>query len=265
MHPMVNIAVRAVRSAGNVIARHVDRLDRVTVERKADNDFVSEVDRLAEREIIEVLRRAYPDHAILGEESGGSGDSDHVWVIDPLDGTTNFLHGLPHFAISVALRIRGVVDVGVIYDPLRQELFTAKRGGGATLEGRRLRMTPRRSLDGALIGTGFPFRYPQHLPAYMGMFQDVMQRCGDIRRGGSAALDLAYVAASRLDGFWEIGLKEWDIAAGALMIQEAGGMVSDFTGADRHLSTGNVVAGSPKLFRDLMRTLHPHLTPALRG
>ncbi len=264
MHPMVNIAVRAARGAGNIIARHMDRLDRVTVEIKADNDFVTEVDRMAEREIVAVLRKAYPDHAVRGEEFGDSGDSDYVWIIDPLDGTTNFLHGFPTFSVSIALRHRGVLEVGVIYDPVRQELFTAKRGAGAMLDGRRLRMTPRRSLQAALIGTGFPFKCPEHLDAYVGMFRAVLERAGDVRRTGSAALDLAYVAANRLDGFWEIGLEEWDIAAGTLLIQEAGGQISDLGGGDRHHDTGNVAAGSPKLFRDLLQTLHPHLTPALR-
>lgn len=264
MHPMVNIAVRAARSAGTIIVRNLDRLDRIAVDRKGENDFVSEVDRMAEREIVHTLHKAYPDHAIVGEEFGGERRGDYVWVIDPLDGTTNFLHGFPHFAVSIALCHRGVPDVGVIYDPLRQELFTAKRGGGATFENHRMRMRPLRSVDGALLGTGFPFRHPELREAYLGMFGELLGRAGDIRRAGSAALDLAYVANGRLDGFWEIGLKEWDMAAGALMVQEAGGMVGDFTGSERFLDNGNIVAGSPKLFQDMLRTLAPYLTPALR-
>ena len=263
MHPMVNIAVRAARGAGMIIARNADRLDRVEVERKGSNDFVTEVDRLAEQEIIQTLKRAYPSHAVIGEESGGEADSDYVWVIDPLDGTTNFLHGFPHFAVSIALLHRGTIDVGVVYDPVRDELFTAKRGGGATLDGRRLRMAKRRGLEEAIIGTGFPFKYPEHLTAYMGMFEDVLRRSGDVRRTGSAALDLAWVAADRMDGFWEIGLNPWDIAAGTLFIREAGGIVSDLEGGERHLERGDVAAGSPKLIKELLRNIRPHLTSAL--
>jgi len=260
---MVNIAVRAARGAGTIIARNADRLDRVEVERKGSNDFVTEVDRLAEQEIIQTLKRAYPSHAVIGEESGGEADSDYVWVIDPLDGTTNFLHGFPHFAVSIALLHRGTIDVGVVYDPVRDELFTAKRGGGATLDGRRLRMAKRRGLEEAIIGTGFPFKYPEHLTAYMGMFEDVLRRSGDVRRTGSAALDLAWVAADRMDGFWEIGLNPWDIAAGTLFIREAGGIVSDLEGGERHLERGDVAAGSPKLIKELLRNIRPHLTSAL--
>lgn len=263
MHPMVNIAVRAARGAGTIIARNAERLDRVQLERKGTNDFVTEVDRQAEREIIQTLKRAYPHHAVIGEESGGEANSDYVWVIDPLDGTTNFLHGYPHFAVSIALMHRGTVEVGVVYDPTRDELFTAKRGGGATLDGRRLRMKQHRGLEETVIGTGFPFKYPEHLSAYMGMFEGVLRQAGDIRRTGSAALDLAWVASDRMDGFWEIGLNPWDIAAGTLFIREAGGIVSDLEGGERHLDRGDVAAGSPKLLKELLQTIRPHLTPAL--
>ncbi len=265
MNPMANIAVRAARSAGDLIARNIDRLDRLRVEAKGLNDYVSDVDRMAEQEIIAVIQRAYPDHQFLGEESGSQGDHDHIWIIDPLDGTTNFLHGFPHFAVSIALQVKGRLEVGVIYDPVRQELFAASRGGGATLDGRRLRMPARRSIEGRLIGTGFPFRHPRHMPAYMGMFQAVCMRAGDLRRAGSAALDLAYVASGRLDGYWEIGLNAWDLAAGALLVREAGGMVGDFEGSDNYLKNGNIVAGSPKLFHDLLQEIQPHCTPAMRG
>lgn len=265
MHPTVNIAVRAARSAGNIIARYADRLDRVRVDQKGHNDFVSDVDRMAEQEILRVLHKAYPDHAVVGEEFGGSGNAESVWIIDPLDGTRNFLHGFPHWAVSIAMKHRGVLEVGVIYDPLRQELFTAKRGAGATLENRRIRVTAPSGIEGSLLGTGFPFRQPQHQQAYLEMFAAVFARVGDLRRAGSAALDLAYVACGRLDGYWEIGLKQWDIAAGALLVKEAGGVVCDFTGRDRYLESGNVVAGSPRLAQQLLSTITPHLSTALQA
>lgn len=263
MNPTVNIAVRAARSAGNIIARHVDRLDRIRVESKGLNDFVSDVDRMAEQEIIQVLRNAYPDHAIMGEETGNHGEAEHVWIVDPLDGTTNFLHGLPHFAVSIALQVKGRLEVGVIYDPMRQELYTAHRGGGATLDGRKLRMRSQKTINGRLIGTGFPFKEPHHMDAYLEMFRSVSRRASDLRRAGSAALDLAYVAAGRLDGYWEIGLKPWDLAAGALLVREAGGVVGDFNGTENFIHNGNVVAGSPKLFHDLLQVIQPHCTPDL--
>ena len=269
MHPMVNIAVRAARSAGNIIVRYADRLDRVRVEEKGHNDFVSDVDRMAEQAIHDVLHRAYPDHAVVGEEFGGAekaANAEFVWVVDPLDGTRNFLRGFPHWAVSIALKRRGVLEVGVIYDPLRQELFTAKRGAGATLESRRIRVNPRHSIEKTLLGTGFPFRQPEeHRAAYLKMFAAVFAQVGDLRRAGSAALDLAYVACGRLDGYWEMGLKEWDIAAGALLVQEAGGVISDFSGHDRYLLTGNVVAGSPRLCQHLLNTITPHLSASLRA
>lgn len=263
MHPMVNIAVRAARSAGNIMVRHLDRLDSLNVESKGRNDFVSDVDRMCEQEIIRTLRKAYPDHAILGEETGSHGDSDYEWVIDPLDGTTNYLHGVPHFAVSIALRHRGRLEAAVIYDPLRQELFTAHRGGGAQLEGRRIRVSARKDVNGALIGTGFPFKAQQHFPAYINQFAAVSGKAADLRRAGAAALDLAYVAAGRLDGFWEIGLQPWDMAAGVLLVKEAGGIVSDFKGGEDFMRSGNVVCGNPKLFKDLLTTINPHCTPEL--
>ncbi len=263
MNPMVNIAVRAARNAGSIIARHVDRLDRIRVESKGLNDFVSDVDRMAEQEVIQVLQKAYPDHAIIGEETGRHGEADYRWIIDPLDGTTNFLHGLPHFAVSIALEHKGRLEVGVIYDPMRQELFSAARGEGASLDGRKLRMRPQKSFSGRLIGTGFPFRRPQHMDAYLNMFRGVSKRAADLRRAGSAALDLAYVAAGRLDGYWEIGLHPWDLAAGALLVREAGGVVGDFTGGENFMDSGNIVAGSPKLFHDLMQEVQSHCTPDL--
>ncbi|RFA30540.1 inositol monophosphatase [Alkalilimnicola ehrlichii] len=264
MHPMVNIAVRAARSAGNIMVRYLDRLDNINIESKGRNDFVSDVDRMAEQEIIQTLRKAYPNHAIIGEETGShAGQDDYEWIIDPLDGTTNYLHGFPQFAISIALRHRNRLEAGVIYDPLRQELFTAHRGGGAQLDGRRIRVSARRDLHGALIGTGFPFKAQRHFDAYLDMFRAVSQQAADLRRAGAAALDLAYVAAGRLDGFWEIGLQPWDMAAGALLIKEAGGIVGDFKGGEDYLRSGNIVCGSPKVFKGLLQAVNANATPEL--
>ncbi len=263
MHPMLNIAVRAARSAGNLIVRYIDRLDTLSVTSKKRNDFVSEVDRLAEDEIIRILRKAYPSHGILAEETGAHKGDEYVWVIDPLDGTTNFLHGFPQFAVSIALKHKGRIEQAVVYDPLRQELFTASRGAGALLNDRRVRVSRLPGLEGALLGTGFPFKMQQHLDAYLAMFKSLFPETAGIRRAGSAALDLAYVAAGRLDGFWEIGLSEWDMAAGVLLVQEAGGLVGDFGGGHDFLATGNVIAGSPKVFAAMVKAIHPHLTPEL--
>lgn len=268
MDPMINIAVRAARAAGDIITRSMGKLDSLHVTQKALNDFVSDVDRAAEAEIIHHLSRAYPKHRFLAEEGGHHGNEpgkdDYVWIIDPLDGTTNFLHGFPQFAVSIALRHKGKIERAVIYDPLRQELFTAVRGGGATLDNRRLRVTPRRSLTGALLGTGFPFRNQTHVDAYLGMIKDLIKDTAGIRRAGAAALDLAYVAAGRLDGFWELDLQPWDMAAGVLLIREAGGAVSDLLGGDRYMETGHVVTGGPRVHQAMLETIKPHLTDALR-
>ena len=263
MHPMLNIAVRAARSAGNIIVRNLDRVDSLAVQTKDRNDFVSEVDRQAEQEIIGILRKAYPDHGVLAEESGHQDGNDYQWIIDPLDGTTNYLHGFPQFAVSIALRHKGRIEQGVVYDPLRQELFTASRGAGANLNDRRIRVTNRRNLDGALLGTGFPFKSQQHLDAYLDMFRALFPRTSGIRRPGSAALDLAYVASGRLDGFWEIGLSVWDMAAGVLLIQEAGGISSDFVGGHNYLENGNLVAGNPKVFAEILKAIRPHVSAGL--
>lgn len=264
MHPMINIAVRAARSAGNLIMRQLDRVDPQTISQKSRNDFVSEVDRQAEQEIIQILHRAFPSHGILAEESGRQPGNEYVWVIDPLDGTTNYLRGFPHFAVSIALQRNGITEHGVIYDPLRQELFTASRGAGATLDDRRIRVTGLRTISGALLGTGFPFKQHNHLPAYMAMFQALFVEAADVRRAGAAVLDLAYVAAGRLDGFWEIGLQPWDMAAGTLMILEAGGLVSDFDGGTEYLDSGNVVCANPRLHAAMLATIQTYRTPALR-
>ncbi len=263
---MLNIAVRAARAAGDIIVRAMDRTDLLTVTLKSRNDFVSDVDRQAEHEIVTILQKAYPDHAILGEEHGeqGASRSDYVWVIDPLDGTTNFLHGFPQFAVSIGLFYRGRVERGVIYDPLRQELFTAARGAGATLNNRRLRVTKQKGLSGALLGTGIPFKDQSYIDPYLGMLKSLLKDAAGIRRAGSAALDLAYVAAGRFDGFWEIGLQKWDMAAGVLLVQEAGGLVSDLEGGDKHFETGGIVTANPRLHTAMLELIKPHLDETLR-
>jgi len=263
MHPTLNIAIRAARSAGRVLLRYFDRVDQLAVESKRRNDFVSEVDRSAEAAIIQELRGKFPDHAILAEESGAQGAGDFEWIIDPLDGTTNYLHGFPQFSVSIALRHRGRLEQAVVYDPLREEMFTASRGRGAQLNDRRLRVSNRAGLEGALIGTGFPFRDHRHLDAYLGMFRAMLEDTAGLRRPGSAALDIAYVAAGRLDGFWELGLAPWDLAAGALLVTEAGGTVSDLAGGERYLDTGNLVAGNLKVHRAMLARLAPFRGEAL--
>jgi myo-inositol-1(or 4)-monophosphatase len=267
---MLNTAVKAARRAGTIINRASNDLESLTVRTKRENDFVSEVDHAAEQAIIDTLLTAYPKHAILAEESGSSGDSEYQWIIDPLDGTTNFLHGFPQYAISIALLRRdqsgrGQLDQAVIFDPTRNELFTASKGAGAFLNDRRIRVSRRAKLADALIGTGFPFRDFTHLDAYTAMFRDLVQKTSGLRRPGSAALDLAWLAAGRVDGFFEIGLNIWDIAAGCLLIKEAGGLVGDFTGEERYLESGHVVAGTPKVFAQLLQAIAPHVTPALKG
>ncbi len=265
MQPLLNIAVSAARKAGNIIVRSMDRIDSLRVDTKSHNDFVSEVDHRAEQEIIHTIRKAYPHHAILAEESGEQGDSEYTWVIDPLDGTTNFLHGFPQYAVSIGLRHKGRFEVAVVYDPIRPELFTALRGGGAQLEGRRIRISKARGLEGCLLGTGFPFKDQTHVDAYLGMFKAVLPQAAGIRRAGSAALDLAYVAAGRLDGFWEIGLQPWDMAAGILLIKEAGGILGDFRGGDQYYETGNLVTGNAKVYSALLQTFAPYISPALQA
>jgi len=264
MHPMLTIAVKAARRAGAIINRAGRNLDVIAVREKAANDFVSEVDREAERDIIRTLRDAYPTHAILAEESGSSGTSEFQWIIDPLDGTTNFLHGFPQYAVSIALAHKGIITQAVVYDPVRNDLFTATRGRGAFLNESRLRVSKRDHLKPCLIGTGFPYRQLEHLEAYLNMMRDVVKHTAGIRRPGSSALDLAYVASGRVDGFWELGLCKWDIAAGALLVTEAGGMIGDLQGNEGYLDSGNVVAGNPKVFAQLLQTIAPHLTPALK-
>ncbi len=266
MHPMLTNAVKAARRAGTIINRASQDVGSIKVHSKNYNDFVSEVDHAAERAIIETLQEVYPDHGFIGEESGNDRtDAEHVWIIDPLDGTTNFLHGFEQYSVSIALMSRGQLDQAVVYDPSRNDLFTATRGRGAFLNDKRIRVSNRAKLQSAMIGTGFPFRDFKHLDTYLGMFKDMIKNTAGLRRPGSAALDLAYVAAGWFDGFWEIGLSKWDIAAGALLVQEAGGIVGDFEGNETWIDTGNIVAGNPKVFAQMLQVLAPHLTDDLKS
>ena len=261
MQGPLNIAISAARAAGNIMVRQLDRLDRVRIEEKAPNDFVSDVDRQCEAVIIETIRKAHPSHSFLGEESGASGNSDWTWIIDPLDGTLNYLRSIPHFAVSIALKHNNQIEIGVIYDPMQQELFVATRGNGARLNDKRIRVSPKRSLDGALIGTGFPFREMDDFDRYMQTFNKIARRTAGIRRPGAAALDLAYVAAGRYDGFWEFGLSPWDLAAGSLIAREAGAIVADADGSERYLSSGNIVAAPPRVYREMHAIIGPLFKP----
>ncbi|MCP5268672.1 MAG: inositol monophosphatase [Zoogloeaceae bacterium] len=265
MHPALNIAIKAARRAGQIISRASLDVDRLTITAKQQSDYVTEVDRAAEAAIIEVLRETYPNHAILAEETGASGDaqSEYQWIIDPLDGTTNFIHGFPQYAISIALAHHGQVVQAVVYDPERNELFTASKGRGAFLNDRRIRVSKRTRLEESLLGTGFPFRSLEHIDTYVGIFKELTGKTAGMRRPGAAALDLAWVACGRMDGFWEFGLAPWDMAAGTLLITEAGGLVSDLAGEANYLETGNLVAGTPKVFSQLMQVIDSHKTSAL--
>ena len=251
MHPMLNTAVRAARRAATVIQRASNNLDLITPEKKGHNDFVSEVDRAAEQAIIDTILEAYPNHAILAEESGARGNSEYVWIIDPLDGTTNFLHGFPQYAISIALEHKGVITQAVVYDPNRNDLFTATRGVGAFLNDRRIRVSKVRELSDALVGTGFPYTRFENLETYLNIFRDMAQKAAGVRRPGAASLDLAYVACGRFDGFFEFDLKLHDIAAGTLIVQEAGGLVTDLNGEEKYLESGDVLCGTPVSYTHL--------------
>lgn len=259
MHPMLNIAVQAARKAGKVVTYFVDRPDKMEAEKKGANDFVTLADKLAEEEIIRVIQHSYPHHTILSEESGltQGENEDFCWIIDPLDGTTNFVHGFPQIAISIALKHRGQLEIGVIYDPLRQELYTASRGEGAQLNNQRLRVSQTKKLSDGLIGTSFPNHDKNKIEPYLASFNTLLPLVSSVRRAGSAALDLAYVAAGRLDGCWASGLQSWDIAAGILLIREAGGMSSDFNGQDQSMENGTIIAGNPKIHPEMLKTLQP--------
>ena len=256
MHPMLNTAVKAARKAGSIINRASFDIDKLTIRKKRQNDFVSEVDEAAEEAIISVLRDAYPDHGILAEESGRTDTkSDYVWVIDPLDGTTNFLHGFPQYCVSIGLPHKGKPTQAVVYDTNRNELFTASKGVGAYLNDRRIRASRADKLEDALVGTGFPFREVGHLDDYLRMFKNVTKGTSGIRRPGAAALDLAWVACGRIDAFWEIGLSPWDMAAGALLVREAGGLIGDLDGNEGFMDSGRVVATNSKLFSAFLQLL----------
>jgi myo-inositol-1(or 4)-monophosphatase len=256
MHPMLNTAVKAARKAGSIITRASYDLDKLTVRTKRQNDFVSEVDHAAEDAIISTLKDAYPDHGFLGEESGYQDrDAEYLWVIDPLDGTTNFLHGVPQYCVSIGLQHKGVLRHAVVFDPNRTELFTASKGAGAYLTVRRIRVSRVDKLESALMGTGFPFREVGNLDDYMRMMKNVIMSTAGLRRPGAAALDLSWVAAGRFDGFWEMGLSPWDMAAGALLVREAGGLVGDFAGEDRFMDTGRIVASNGKIFAAILKVL----------
>lgn len=260
MHPFLNVAVKAARRAGQIINRAALELDNLQVARKGQSDYVTQVDRAAEDAIKEILQEAYPNHGILAEETGQTpGKSEFEWIIDPLDGTTNFIHGFPQYAISIALAQEGQVAHGVIYDPTRNELFTASKGRGAFLNDRRVRVSRADRLTDALIGTGFPYRVFDRVDAYMGAFRELTEKTAGMRRPGAASLDLAYVAAGRLDGFWEFGLAPWDMAAGTLMVLEAGGFVTDLGGDSDYLKTGDLVAGTPKVHTPLLQIVQKHL------
>ncbi len=266
MHPMLTIAVRAARAAGKTIMRAYHELDQIEVSTKGLNDFVTNVDKEAEAAITYQIRKSYPDHTIVGEEDGENRgeNKDYMWIVDPLDGTTNFVRGIPHFSVSIALQYKGKTEVAVIYDPVREELFSAIRGQGAKLNDYRIRVSNVNDLTGTILATAFPFKARQHTETFMNIASEVFNQCADIRRGGSAALDLAYVAAGRMDGYFEIGLKPWDIAAGDLICREAGGTVTDFTGNHNYMTSGNIVAGSPKVTTNLVKIMRPLLNESLK-
>ena len=260
MHPMLTIATRAARAAGNIIIRAYERTDTLIITEKTQNDFVTKVDLQAEQEIINTIRKSYPNHGILAEESGTKPGDDYQWIIDPLDGTTNYIHKFPHFAVSIAIQHRQQLEHAVIYNPLADEMFLATRGSGARVNDRRMRVSQRSSLSGALLGTGIPFREDQDLASYLTTLSALLPGTAGVRRAGSAALDLAFVAAGRLDGFWELGLKPWDMAAGILMIQEAGGIVSDIQGNNRYLETGHLITANPKVHQAMLKSIQQSLT-----
>lgn len=256
MHPMLNIAVRAARTAGNIIARSYESRDNLEIESKGANDFVTKIDKEAEQAIISKIKQSYPDHSFVGEESGlTEGNDDFKWIIDPLDGTTNFVQGIPHFCVSIALQYKGKLDQAVVFDPLRGELFTASRGNGAQLNGFRVRVGQRKELQGTVLATAFPFKNKELLGESLEKFAKIFNEAGDVRRSGSAALDMAYVAAGRFDGYWEQGVKPWDIAAGELLVRESGGLVSDFSGGHQYFKTEQVVAGNPKVVQSIVKHL----------
>lgn len=257
MHPMLNIAIKAARSASKTIVRYMDQMDKVEITEKNKNDFVTQIDKMSEEIIITEIQKAFPRHAFLAEESAKHSalNNDFCWIIDPLDGTTNYIHGFPQFSISIALMMKNNLEVALIYDPIRQDLFTATRGQGAYLNSRRIRVSQTKKIEAALIGTGFPYRDKEKVRPYVQTLENVLTHCRDVRRAGSAALDLAYVASGKLDAYWEGDLKIWDIAAGVLLVKEAGGCVSDFKSPEGYLESGNIVASNMKIHKELLQLL----------
>ena len=265
MNPMLTCAIKAARTAGGIIMRASNDLNALKIQSKTHNDFVTEIDHFAENTIIDIIKAQYPKHGFWGEEGGISNpNAECVWIIDPLDGTTNFLHGMPQYCVSIALQQRGVITQAVIFDPNHNDLFTASKGQGAYLNDRRLRVSQRTQLQDTIIGTGFPFRDWTYLDPYLNMLKSMIKNTAGIRRPGSAALDLAYVAAGWYDGFWELGLSTWDVAAGGLLVREAGGMVGNLEGNEGWLISGNIVAANAKVFDQLLKVLAPHLTDTMK-
>ena len=258
MQPLLNIAIQSARLAGDIIVRHMEQLDRIKITPKNQHDFFCEVDIKSEQAIITNIHKAYPDHGILAEEGGSRQDhADVVWIIDPLDGTHNYVHGFPFYAVSIAVRIKNRIEHAVVYDPLRHECFAATRGAGARLNDRRIRVSKQTLLSNALLGTGFHMNQLPSIQRHLPTMEALAGKCAGLRRTGAAALDLAYVASARLDGFWEFGLRPWDIAAGSLLVQEAGGLVSDPHGGEDYLKNGHIVCGTPKVFKALLQTIQP--------
>ena len=263
-HPILNIAINAAHIAGDLMRQEFHNVASIPVTQKARHDYVTEIDRSSEKQIVREIKRYHPDHAILGEESGAEGESDHVWIIDPLDGTSNYLHGIPHFGISIALQVKGRTEHAVVYDPMRDEMFSASRGGGAHLNNTRIRASGRTSLDTAILATAFPFRQRGMMSVYTGIFSDVFKKIEDVRRMGAASLDLAWVAAARMDAYFEIGLKPWDVAAGALLVREAGGVVTDFDDNENVEESHSILAAPYKLMTPLRKIIEPRWARAKR-
>lgn len=265
MHPMLNIAIRAARKAGNHIAKSLENTDKIQSSQKGSNDFVTNVDQEAEAMIIDVIKSAYPEHCIVAEESGVTEgkDKEVQWIIDPLDGTTNFIRGIPHVSVSIAVKLKGKTEVACVYDPIQNELFTARRGSGAQLNNSRIRVKPLKDLNGTLLATGFPFKQKQYSESYLKIITSLFTECADFRRTGSAALDLCYVAAGRVDGYFELGLKPWDMAAGELIAREAGAIVTDFAGGTNYMQSGNIVTSSAKGVKALLNHIRENGNSAI--
>jgi myo-inositol-1(or 4)-monophosphatase len=263
-HPTINIAINAAHIAGDLMRQEFPKVASIPVTQKARHDYVTEIDKSSEAQIVREIKRYHPDHAFLGEEGGSEGQSDYQWIIDPLDGTSNYLHGIPHFGISIALQVKGRTEHAVVYDPMRDEMFSASRGNGAHLNNTRIRVSARNSLNSAIVATAFPFRQRGMMSVYTGIFSDVFRKIEDIRRNGAAALDLAWVAAGRMDAYFEIGLKPWDVAAGALLVREAGGVVTDFDGNDAVEESHSILAAPYKLMTPLRKMIEPRWAKAKR-